>query len=385
MIVAVVQEIFPGEKCVALTPQRTALLRKAGLDVHIQSGAGHMAGFMDSQYEQQGGVIVADRTAVLASADILVQLHVSGASSATSATDLAALKQGAVVIGFAEPYSNRNGIEALAGRGATLLAMELVPRISRAQNMDALSSMASLAGYKAVLLAAGHLPKIFPMMVTAAGTLTGAKVLVIGAGVAGLQAIATARRLGAQVNAYDVRPAVKEQIQSLGAKFVELPLEKKDAQTVGGYAAEQSAEEQTRQRELMAKVVAESDVVISTAAVPGKKAPVLVTQAMVRAMAPGSVIVDLAALRGGNCEMTKPDQSVDCQGVTILGPTNLPADVAFHASQVYANNMGNVLNHLIKKGELVWNLEDQITREMLVLKAGEVVNPVVRKAWGLSG
>lgn len=382
MIVVAVRESYPGEKCAALTPQRTAILVKAGLEVHIQAGCGIAAGFSDEQYQKQGATVVADRMAVLSSADILVQLHTLG-TLAADAADIAALKQNALVIGFADPYLNQRGIEALAARGVTLLAMELLPRISRAQSMDALSAMASLAGYKAVLLAANYLPKIFPMMVTAAGTLTGAKVLVIGAGVAGLQAIATARRLGSQVSGYDVRPAVKEQIQSLGAKFVELPLEKKDAQTAGGYATEQSAEDQARQRELMARVVGESDVVISTAAVPGKKAPILLTRQMVEAMAPGSIIVDLAASRGGNCELTQPDEVVLHGGVTILGPTNLPATAAFHASQVYANTVGNLLGHLIKKGELLLNMEDQILREMLVLKNGHLENPTVRKAWGI--
>ncbi len=383
MIVATVRESWPGENCAAITPQRASLFIKAGFQVHFQAGCGTAAGFSDEQYSQQGVKIVADRAAVLGSADILVQLHTPGSMHPQDSADIAAIRQGALVIGFADPYASRAGIEALALRGVTLLAMELLPRISRAQNMDALSAMASLAGYKAVLLAAHYLPKIFPMMVTAAGTITGARVLVIGAGVAGLQAIATARRLGAQVSGYDVRPAVKEQILSLGAKFVELPLEKKDAQTAGGYATEQSADEQARQRELMGRAVADSDVVISTAAVPGRKAPVLLTRSMIEAMAPGSVVVDLAASRGGNCELTRPDEVVLHHGVTILGPTNLPAAAAFHASQVYANTIGNLLVHLVKKGELVLNMDDQITRELMVLKDGVLVNSAIQKEWGI--
>ncbi len=383
MIVAAVRESWPGEKCVAMTPQRAGMLVKAGFEVRVESGCGLAAGFSDEQYSRQGATVISDRHAVLGAAHILVQLHTAGTRHPQDSTDIAALKQGALVIGFADPYAGRAGIEALAGRGVTLLAMELLPRISRAQNMDALSAMASLAGYRAVLLAAGHLPKIFPMMVTAAGTITGARVLVIGAGVAGLQAIATARRLGAQVSGYDVRSAVKDQILSLGAKFIELPMPRADAQTAGGYAAEQSADEQARQRELMMSVVTDSDVVISTAAVPGRKSPILLTQPMVEAMAANSVIVDLAASRGGNCELTRPDEVVVHHGVTILGPTNLPATAAFHASQVYANTIGNLLAHLMKKGELVLTMDDQITRDLTVLKDGVLVNAVIKQAWGI--
>ncbi len=385
MIVAIPKESFDGERRVALTPQRVASLRQAGLEVHLESAAGVAAGFPDSQYQQQGVAIVADRTKLLAAADVILQVRTLGANPQAGLADLAFYKPGVVLIGFAEPLTERAAVEALAQSAATLLAMELIPRISRAQNMDALSSMANLAGYKAVLLAAENLPKIFPMMVTAAGTITAAKVLVIGAGVAGLQAIATARRLGAVVSAYDVRPAVKEQVQSLGAKFVELPLETGAAQTAGGYAQEQSAQQQRRQRELMIRVVGESDVVITTAAVPGKKAPVLITSEMLQAMAPGSIVVDLAASRGGNCDLTRPDQTICAYGVRIFGPTNLPATLALHASQLYANNVANLLLHLIKDKLMVINTDDPITREILVCRAGRVVHPVVREALGIAG
>jgi NAD(P) transhydrogenase subunit alpha len=385
MKVAVPTETFPGERRVALTPPRVGVLRqKAGLEVGIQAGAGAGAGFSDAQYQQAGAAIVSDRAQLIGGADILLQVRTLGANPVAGQADLPHFKSGALLIGFAEPLTERAATVALAQRGVILLAMELLPRISRAQNMDALSSMASLAGYKAVLLAANHLAKVCPMMVTAAGTITPAKVLVIGAGVAGLQAIATARRLGAAVSAYDVRPAVKEQIQSLGAKFVELPIETAAAETQGGYAREQSGEQQRRQRELMARVVAESDIVITTAAVPGQKAPVLITGDMVRAMPPGAVIVDLAAGRGGNCELTQADQTVEVHGVSIIGATNLPAGLAPQASLLYANNITNLLLHLFKDKQLVLNPGDPITRETLVTRDGKVVHAAVRTALGLT-
>ncbi len=385
MKVAVPTETFPGERRVALTPPRVGVLRqKAGLEVEIQAGAGAGAGFSDAQYQQAGAAIVSDRAQLIGGADILLQVRTLGANPVAGQADLPHFKSGALLIGFVEPLTERAATVALAQRGVILLAMELLPRISRAQNMDALSSMASLAGYKAVLLAANHLAKVCPMMVTAAGTITPAKVLVIGAGVAGLQAIATARRLGAAVSAYDVRPAVKEQIQSLGAKFVELPIETAAAETQGGYAREQSGEQQRRQRELMARVVAESDIVITTAAVPGQKAPVLITGDMVRAMPPGAVIVDLAAGRGGNCELTQADQTVEVHGVSIIGATNLPAGLAPQASLLYANNITNLLLHLFKDKQLVLNPGDPITRETLVTRDGKVVHAAVRTALGLT-
>ncbi len=383
MIVSALKEVFPGEQMVALTPAAAASLVKQGMEVHIESGAGVAAGFPDAAYAKAGATVVPDRITLLRQTDILVQVHALGANTSASGADMAELKRGVVIIAFADPLTDKSAMQLLSQSAVTLLAMELVPRITRAQSMDALSSMASLAGYKAVLIAAEKLGKIFPMMITAAGTITPAKVFVIGAGVAGLQAIATARRLGAQVSAFDVRPAVKEQVQSLGARFIELPLQAAEAQTPAGYARQQTAEEQRRQRELMAHSVSEADIVISTAAVPGKKAPILISDDMVAGMEAGSIVVDLAASRGGNCSLTRPDEVVVHQGVTILGPTNLTATLPVHASQMYANNMVNVLKHLVKNGQCLLDLQDQITREMLVMREGVILNPRVRELLGL--
>ena len=293
------------------------------------------------------------------------------------------MRHGQVVIGMADPLGSPEIARELSSRGVIAFALELIPRITRAQSMDVLSSMATIAGYKAVLLAANTLPRMFPLLTTAAGTITPAHVFIVGVGVAGLQAIATARKLGAVVEAYDVRPAVKEQVQSVGAKFVELPLETAQAEDKGGYAKAQDESFYQRQREMMARVIAANDVVITTAVVPGKKAPVLVTAEMVRGMAPGSVIVDLAAERGGNCELTRADQVVVENGVTILGPTNLPSTVPYHASQMYAKNITTFLLHLVKDGAVKADTTDEITRETLITRDGEVVNPKVRQALGL--
>jgi len=289
-----------------------------------------------------------------------------------------------VVVGFLDPLRLPEGVKALAGREATAFSLEMLPRITRAQSMDALSSTATVVGYKAVLLAAAALPRMMPMLMTAAGTVTPARVFIIGAGVAGLQAIATAKRLGAVVEAYDVRPAVKEQIQSLGGKFVELPLETTGAEDKGGYAKAQDESFYRRQRELLSKVVAESDVVIGTAAVPGKKAPVLVTDEMVAGMRPGSVVVDLAAEQGGNCESTKAGETVVAHGVTVMGPLNLAATVPHHASQLYARNVATFVANLVKKGELQLDADDEIIRESMVARGGEVTHPRVREALGLA-
>src|SRR5262249_31649424 len=310
----------------------------------------------------------------VARADLLLRVRFSSPSTSAGQQDLALTRSGQTVVAFLDPLNDPSLSEALAGRGVTAFSMELMPRITRAQSMDALSSMATIAGYKAVLLAAGTLPRMFPMLTTAAGTITAARVFVVGAGVAGLQAISTARRLGAPVEAYDVRPAAKEQVQSVGAKFVELPLEAADTEDKGGYAKAQDESFYRRQREMMTKVVATSDVVITTAAIPGKRSPVLVTADMVAAMAPGSVIVDLAAERGGNCELTKADETVVAHGVTIFGPTNLPSTVPYHASQMYAKNVTTFVTHLIKDKQLVVALDDEITRETLVSRDGHVVN-----------
>src|SRR5215475_1993404 len=319
MIVGVPREGFPGERRVALVPAALANLSKIGLEVIVESGAGVEAGYPDAEYSAKGAKVVSDRSEIFRSADIICQVLSPGANDKTGAADLAQFRRDQIVIGFFRPMNSSDVLKALAERGVTSFSVELIPRTTRAQSMDALSSMATVAGYKAVLIAADILPKLFPMLTTAAGTITPARVLILGVGVAGLQAIATARRLGAVVSAYDVRPAVKEQVQSLGGRFVELQLEVGDAQDAGGYAKAQDESFYQKQRELLGKVVAESDVVITTAVVPGKKSPVLVTKEMVAGMAPGSVIVDLAAERGGNCELTRADETVVEHGVTIIG------------------------------------------------------------------
>lgn len=373
MTIGVPSERLPGERRVALVPASIPILKKAGFDVVIERGAGERAGFPDAAYIDKGGQIVASRADVFA-ADIVVQVRVG---------DLALTRHGQVVIGMADPLGSPDTARELASQGVTGFALELIPRITRAQSMDVLSSMATIAGYKAVLQAANALPRMFPLLTTAAGTITPAHVFIVGVGVAGLQAIATARKLGAVVEAYDVRPAVKEQVQSVGAKFVELPLETAQSEDRGGYAKAQDEAFYQRQREMMARVVAANDVVITTAVVPGKKAPILVTGDMVRGMAPGSVIVDLAAERGGNCELTRADQVVVEYGVTILGPTNLPSTVPYHASQMYAKNVTTFLLHLTKDGAVTVDTADEITRETLVAQGGEVVNPRVRQLLGL--
>lgn len=374
MKVGIPRETWPGEARVAVVPLAVAGLLKAGLEVAVEQGAGTAAGFTDDAYRKQGAAIVS-RTEAFA-ADILLQVRATPG-------DPSRLRRGQAVIGFADPLGAPDAVRAIAASGASLLSMELMPRITRAQSMDALSSMATIAGYKAVLLAANALPRMFPMLMTAAGTVSPARVFIMGAGVAGLQAISVARRLGAKVEAYDVRPAVKEQVQSLGARFVELPLESGDAEDKGGYAKAQDEAFYTRQREMMLKVVAASDVVITTALIPGKRAPILITTEMVEAMAAGSVIVDLAAERGGNCELTRPDETVVHQGVSILGPSNPPALVPYHASQMYSKNITTFLMHLLGKdgatlSELPLNLEDEITAETLLTRGGDVVHARVR-------
>jgi NAD(P) transhydrogenase subunit alpha len=365
-------EQFPGERRVALVPASIPALTKAGYEVLIERGAGSRAGFPDAAYTDKGGQL-AGREDVFAAA-VLLQVRVG---------DLPRMRRGQVVIGMADPLGAPAASRELAGRGVTGFALELIPRITRAQSMDVLSSMATIAGYKAVLIAADALPRMFPLLTTAAGTITPAHVFIVGVGVAGLQAIATARKLGAVVEAYDVRPAVKEQVQSVGAKFVELPLDTGQAEDTGGYAKAQDETFYQRQREMMVRVVAANDVVITTAVVPGRKAPVLVTAEMVRGMAPGSVIVDLAAERGGNCELTRPDEAVVEHGVTILGPTNLPSTVPYHASQMYAKNVSTFLLHLTGDKAVKVDTGDEITRETLVTQGGEVVNPRVRQLLGL--
>jgi NAD(P) transhydrogenase subunit alpha len=356
-------------------------LIKQGIDVHVEAGAGAAAGFPDAAYVERGATIVAPGP-LFDKADIIVQVNGYGVAGQHGATHLGALRKGQAVVAFADPLTYPERVRDLAATGAIGLSMELMPRITRAQSMDALSSLATVAGYKAVILAAEVLPRMFPMFMTAAGTITPARVFVLGAGVAGLQAIATAKRLGARVYAYDVRPAVAEQVRSLGAKFVELELETKAAEDAGGYATEQSEEFLRRQREQMGKVIADSDVVITTAAIPGRKAPILVTADQVAGMAPGSVIVDLAAERGGNCELTAAGQTVVENDVTILGPTNLPATVPYHASQMFAKNLSTFLLHLVADGRINIDTEDEITAGTLVTRGGEVVNERVRELLG---
>jgi NAD(P) transhydrogenase subunit alpha len=383
MMIGIPKETFPGERRVAMIPAQLASLTKAGLTAVVESGAGAAAGFADAEFEEKGARIAASRGDVFAQAETLLQVRTLGANPEAGRGDLDLLRSGQTVIGFCEPLSPGEAMKDLAARGVSVFSMELMPRISRAQSMDALSAMATIQGYKAVLLGADHLPRMFPMLMTAAGTVAPARVLIVGAGVAGLQAIATANRLGAVVRAYDVRPEVKEQVESLGAKFVELPLESADAQDKGGYAKDLGEDFYRRQQELMGRVVAESDVVITTAAIPGKPAPILITREMVAGMSPGSVIVDIAAERGGNCESTRPDETVVENGVSILGPVNLSSGIPFHASQMYARNVATFLLHLVKDGGLNIDLEDEITQGTLVARGGEVVHPRVREVLGL--
>jgi len=379
MIVGVPRETFPGERRVALVPSVVPTLAKSGLEVVIEAGAGLEAGYPDADYIAKGAKIVADRAEVFRAADIIVQVLAHGSNDKTGEADLPLFRRDQVLIGFLRPLGELKTIQQIAATGVTSFAVELMPRSTRAQAMDALSSMGTICGYKAVLIAADTLPRIFPMLTTAAGTITPARVLIIGAGVAGLQAIATARRLGAVASAYDMRPAAKEQVQSIGGRFVELPIEAKDAQDAGGYAKAQDEEFYRKQRELLGRVVGESDVVITAAVIPGKKSPVPVTRDMVARMAPGSVIVDLASERGGNCELTRPGEKVVASGVTIIGRINLASTVPYHASQMYARNITAFLQYLVQDGKLQLKLDDEIVRSTLLTRGGEIVNERVRE------
>jgi NAD(P) transhydrogenase subunit alpha len=383
VIVGVARESYPGERRVALVPAIVPNLVKAGFEVVVEAGSGLEAGYTDAQYGEKGAKILPDRAAVFAAADIVVQVLGYGANDVNGKADLGLLRKDQILIGFLRPLGSMDTVQQIAGTGVTAFSVELVPRTTRAQSMDALSSMATISGYKAVLIAADTLPRIFPMMTTAAGTVTPSRVLIMGVGVAGLQAIATARRLGAVVSAYDLRPAVKEQVLSLGGRFVELPLEAKDAQDARGYGTAQDETFYARQRELLTKVVGESDVVITTAVVPGKKAPILVTAEMVKGMEQGSVIFDLAAERGGNCELTRPGETVVEHGVTIIGRINLASGVPYHASQMYSKNISAFLLLLMKDGKLQINLQDDIIRETLLTRGGEVVHGRVREFFSL--
>ena len=381
MKIAVLKETFPGETRVALVPAAIPPLIKAGHTVNVEQAAGAAAGFADDAYTAAGAELV-DRDGALR-ADCVLAVRIAGSCGEAWAADRGKLSAATALIGMADPLGGWQACAEDAATGATIYALELVPRITRAQSMDVLSSQANIAGYRAVLLGAMALKKILPMMTTAAGTIRPAKALILGAGVAGLQAIATAKRLGAQVLAYDVRPAVKEQVESLGAKFVELPLETGSSETKGGYAKAMSEEFYKKQQELLGKVIAECDLVVTTALIPGKPAPTLITRDMVAGMQPGSVVVDLAAERGGNCEGTRPGETCVVDGVTILGPTNLPAEVATHTSQLYARNVVTFLNHLISCGFPSEVSDDEICRETLVAKGGELVHPRVRDLAGL--
>jgi H+-translocating NAD(P) transhydrogenase subunit alpha len=383
VIIGVPKESYPGERRVALVPMVIPNLVKAGFEVLVETGAGAEAGYSDALYVEKGAKILADRRAIFDRADIVVQVLCYGSNDVTGQADLPLLRSEQVLVGFLRPLGSVDVIQQIAQTGVVSFAEELMPRTTRAQSMDALSSMGTICGYKAVLIAASTLPKILPMLTTAAGTIPPARILVIGAGVAGLQAIATAHRLGAVASAYDLRPVTKEQVQSLGGRFVELPIEAKGAEDARGYGTAQDESFYARQRELLSRAVAESDVVITTAVVPGKKAPVLVTHEMVKGMAPGSVIFDLAAERGGNCELTRAGQTVVEHGVTIIGRINVASQVPYHASQLYARNITTFLLNLVADGKLRCDFEDEIIRETLLTRGGEIVNRRVREFFSL--
>lgn len=369
MLIAIPKETVPGERRVAVVPESIPKLTKAGLEVALQPGAGQAASFLDEAYTEKGARLDPE---ALGRADIILKVQ------PPTPQEIGQMKEGAAVISYMQPYGNADGIKALAARKLTAFSLELVPRITRAQPMDVLSAMSTIAGYKAVLIAANHMPKFVPLLMTAAGTITPAKFFIIGAGVAGLQAIGVAKRMGAVVEAYDTRPVVKEQVESLGAKFVELGLETKDAQDKGGYAKAQSEEFYKKQAERMHKYVTAADVVITTALIPGKRAPVLITEDMVKGMRPGSVIVDLAAENGGNCALTEPGKEVVKYAVTIVGITNIPSTMPYHASTMYSRNITAFLFNMWKDGKLNIDLNDEITKGTLVTQNGEIVHDVAK-------
>jgi H+-translocating NAD(P) transhydrogenase subunit alpha len=383
VIVGVPKESYPGERRVALVPLVVPNLTKAGMEVIVEAGAGEQAGYPDTAYVDKGAKVVADRATVFRSADVVLQVLCYGSNDVTGKADVPLYKSGQALIGFLRPFGSADVLQQIAHAGVTAFSVETIPRTTRAQSMDALSSMATVCGYKAVLLAAETSPRIFPMMTTAAGTITPARVFVIGAGVAGLQAISTARRLGAVASAYDMRPAAKEQVQSLGGRFIELPIEAQNAQDARGYGTVQDESFYARQRELLTRIVAESDIVISAAVIPGKKSPVLITADMVKGMSPGSVIVDLAAERGGNCELTRMGETVNVHGVAIIGAINLASSVPYHASQMYARNLTTFLTYMVKDGKPQLNMQDEIIRETMITSGGEIVNARVREYFKL--
>ena len=379
MVIGVPKEERAGETRVALSPTALPQLTKAGFDIVIESGAGDLAGYPDATFTDRGARI-GSRDDVFA-ADVVVQVNVLGGDAGSA--DLGKLRQGQIVVGAVAPFARPELVKAIAGTGATLFALELVPRSTRAQSMDILSSQAAVAGYKAVLLAANAMPKMFPLLTTAAGTIAPAKVFIVGAGVAGLGAIATSRRLGALVEAYDVRPAAREEVESLGARFVELPLETGQEEGSGGYAKQLSEDTIKKQQELMAKTVAASDVIITTAQVQGTKAPQIITTEMIKGMAPGSVIVDLAAEQGGNCEPTVAGETVDVDGVSVIGVVNLPGEIPVHASQLFGKNVANFMGLMVVDGKIDIDVDDDVIRDSVVARGGDVVNNRVREALGL--
>ena len=368
MRIGVPRETVLGERRVALVPETVQKLVKAGNEVVVERGAGTEAAFVDSAYEQAGARIVDDAY----DAELIVKVQ------RPTADEMAKLRSGQMLIAFVQPLIDPRYAQALAEKGVTALSMDAIPRITRAQPLDALSSQATVAGYKAVLLAAAQLPRFFPMLTTAAGTIAPAKALVIGAGVAGLQAIATARRLGAVVEAFDTRPVVKEQVQSLGAKFLEIDLGESGA-GAGGYAKELSEEAHRKEVELLAKAARENDIIITTAAIPGRKAPVLITKEMVPTMRPGSVIVDLAAETGGNCELTEPGKTVVKDGVTIIGTTNVPSTMPYHSSQMYSRNIASLLALFLKEGTATLDMADEVIKGTVITQGGQVVHDAVKK------
>jgi NAD(P) transhydrogenase subunit alpha len=379
VIIGITRELVAGEKRVSMCPENIQSLTATGVDIWVEQDAGESAGFSDSDYVTAGAQIVADRSAIFAKADIILQVQSFGANRQNAEQDLQLLRPQQIVIGMMDPLASPQAAQQVADTKATAVALELVPRISRAQSMDVLSSMATLAGYRSVLLGAEASPRILPMLMTAAGTLQPARVLIMGVGVAGLQACATAKRLGAVVEAYDVRPAAREQIISVGATPVELDLPTESSEGAGGYAKQQSEEFLRRQRELMTEVVARQDIVITTAAVPGAKSPILVTEDMLKAMKPGSVVVDMAAERGGNCELTQLGETRVEYGVSILGPENMASDVAYHASQMYGKNMQTLLELMLQDGQINLNFDDEIIAGTVVAHDGEVTHPHIRK------
>ncbi len=379
MIIGVPKERFPGETRVAMIPAQVQKLIKAGHEIIIEKGAGYVSGYTDEAYKEKGASLVSMEN-LFSNAEVIGTVRSAAAAGKEGSDTASRLHEGQIIIGMMDPYQPDRSFTIYRDKKVTSFSLELIPRITRAQSMDVLSSMANLSGYKSVIIAADHLPKIFPMMMTAAGTVVPAKVFIVGVGVAGLQAIATAKRLGAIVSAYDVRPAVREQVESLGAKFVEMNLDTGDAESSGGYAREMNEEFYKKQREFMTGVLKDSDIVITTAAIPGKKSPVLITEDMVKAMKPGSVVVDMAVERGGNCECSKPGETAHLHGINIIAPLNIPASLPFHASQLYGKNLETFfLNFFDKEGVFSLNLDDEIVAATMITHNGEVPNAELRK------